>query len=189
MLIADALRTLAPFSLVAGEPVFHMVTRLAAALPGARRNRKAIISGAANDGQKRAQVHCFASASALRTDAQMSLLAEDDSVAQSAHNADDTPGDAPGEHRNERPIDRIRRPRKPSTRRRAANDAAAVAISFLPVQRCRAVAANDASIKRYWAKPNAPERERGMRWAMSGSMADIFAELERLERLERQHAF
>ena len=187
MLIADALRTLAPFSLVAGEPVFHMVNRLAAALPGARRRKPA--SGAANDGQKQAQVHCFASASALRTDTQLSLLTEDDSLAQPAHHAGDTPGDDAGDGRTERPIDRIRRPRKPSTRRRAANHTAPSPTGFLPVQRCRAVAANDASIKRYWAKPNAPERERGMRWAMSGSMADIFAELERLERLERQHAF
>ena len=108
MLIADALRTLAPFSLVAGEPVFHMVSRLAAALPGARR--------------------------------------------------------------------------------RAASHAAPSTAGFLPVQRCRAVAANDASIKRYWAKPGAAGRERGMRWAMSGSMADVFAELERLERLERQQS-
>ena len=187
MLIADALRTLAPFSLVAGEPVFHMVSRLAAALPGARRRKTA--SGAANDGQKQAQVHCFASASALRTDAQLSLLAEDDSFAQSAHHADGNPGDDPNDRRTERPIDRIRRPRKPSTRRRTANHAAPSTAGFLSVQRCRAVAANDASIKRYWAKPSAPARERGMRWAMSGSMADIFAELERLERLERQHAF
>lgn len=189
MLITDALRTLAPFSLVAGEPVFHMVSRLAAALPGARRSRKTT-SGAANDGQKQAQVHCFASASALRTDGQLgqlSLLAEDNHFAQPAQHSDN-PGDA-GDSRTERPIDRIRRPRKPSTRRRTTGSAAATATSFLPVQRCRAVAANDASIKRYWAKPNAPERERGMRWAMTGSMADIFAELERLERLERQHAF
>ena len=188
MLITDALRTLAPFSLVAGEPVFHMVSRLAAALPGARRRKPA--SGAANDGQKQAQVHCFASASALRTDGQLgqlSLLAEDNRFAQPAQHSDN-PGDA-GDSRTERPIDRIRRPRKPSTRRRAANHTAPSPTGFLPVQRCRAVAANDASIKRYWAKPNAPERERGMRWAMSGSMADIFAELERLERLERQHAF
>ena len=118
MLITDALRTLAPFSLVAGEPVFHMVSRLAAALPGARRCRKAT-SGAANDGQKQAQVHCFASASALRTDGQLSLLAEDNSFAQPAQHSDN-PGDA-GDSRTERPIDRIRSPRKPSTRRRTAS--------------------------------------------------------------------
>ena len=43
------------------------------------------------------------------------------------------------------------------------------------------------TIKRYWAKPDSLQRERGMRWAMTGTMADICAELERLERLERQH--
>lgn len=58
----------------------------------------------------------------------------------------------------------------------------------MAVQRCSAQAANDGAIKRYWPKPSMLPRERGMRWAMAGSMADIFAELERLERLERQHA-
>ena len=179
MLIADALRMLAPFSLAAGEPLFHMCSRVAATLPAGRGRRKAE-SGAANDGQKRAQVHCFASASAaLRAGAQLSLLGDDATTP-----AGDSPSDTPAE----RPIDRIRRPRKPSTRRRAAASPVPAAHSFVSVQRCRAVAANDASIKRYWAKPGAAGRERGMRWAMSGSMADVFAELERLERLERQQS-
>ncbi|MEG0922965.1 MAG: hypothetical protein RSD57_01935 [Comamonas sp.] len=181
MLITDALRTLAPFSLVAGEPVFHMFSRLTAALPGLRRSRKGA-TGAANDGQKRTQVHCFASAiTVLRTDTQLSLLGDDGMATYASDN--------PAERQTERPIDRIRRPRKPSMRRRAAASTAPAATDFVSVQRCRALAANDASIKRYWAKPAAAGRERGMRWAMSGSMADIFAELERLERLERQHAF
>lgn len=182
MLITDALRTLAPFSLVAGLPVFHMVQRAITSLPGARRSRKNL-AGAANDGQKQARVHCFASASAQRSDSQLSLLPSDNAGTPAPH-ASEQPADLPGTP-SERPIDRIRRPRKPATRRRTL----VAAPGFVSVQRCRAQAANDASIKRYWAKPQAAQRERGMRWAMSGSMADIFAELERLERLERQHAF
>ncbi|MFE1574097.1 hypothetical protein [Comamonas odontotermitis] len=177
MLVAAALRALAPFSLVAGSPIFHMVSRTLSTLP-VRRGRKAH-RGAANDGQHAAQVHCFLSASSAAqrsTTGQMSLL--------------DAPDDkpvAPVQGPVDRPIDRIRLPRKPASRRRTQTTAEAASDIFLSVQRCSAQAANDASIKRYWAKPASLQRERGMRWAMTGSMADICAELERLERLERQH--
>ena len=186
MLIAEALRTLAPFSLVAGRPLFEMVSRSmhpnAARRGRSVRSMPPVQSGAANDGQHAAQVHCFASASsaAQRTDTrQLSLL---DSVPIAA------PADPLPPEPAQRPIDRIRVPRKPATRRRTPAAAATVAPSvFVPVQRCSAQAANDASIKMYWAKPASLQRERGMRWAMTGTMADIFAELERLERLEHQH--
>lgn len=173
MLVAAALRALAPFSLVAGSPIFHMVSRTLSTLP-VRRGRKAH-RGAANDGQHAAQVHCFLSASSAAqrsTTGQMSLLDE----------TDEKPADPV-----ERPIDRIRLPRKPASRRRTTTAAATASRAFLSVQRCSAQAANDASIKRYWAKPGSLQRERGMRWAMTGTMADICAELERLERLEHQH--
>ena len=175
MLVAAALRALAPFSLVAGSPLFHMVSRTITSLP-ARRSRKAH-SRAANDSQHGAQVHCFAAASSASTaqrstSGQLSLLDA----------TDEKPADPV-----ERPIDRIRLPRKPASRRRTTTAAATASRAFLSVQRCSAQAANDASIKMYWAKPASLQRERGMRWAMTGTMADIFAELERLERLEHQH--
>ena len=181
MLVAAALRTLAPFSLVAGSPIFHMVSRTLSTLPG-RRGRKAH-SGAANDGQHAAQVHCFVSASSAvqrNTTGQLSLLdAADEKPADPVQSPVDRPID--------RPIDRIRLPRKPASRRRTLTAVASTANAFLSVQRCSAQAANDASIKRYWAKPDSLQRERGMRWAMTRTLADICAELERLERLERQH--
>ena len=189
MLIAAALRALAPFSLVAGSPIFHMVSRSTLILPpgiatAARRSRKATATySAANDGQHAAQVHCFMSAAtAQRADVgQLSLLAGLDA-------SQDAPADGKTERPTERPIDRIRLPRKPAVRRRSSVAAAASKPSaFLSVQRCSAQAANDATIKMYWAKPASLQRERGMRWAMTGTMADIFAELERLERLERSH--
>ena len=189
MLIAEALRALAPFSLVAGRPLFQMVSRSmhpnAARRGRSVRSMPPVQSGAANDGQHAAQVHCFASASsaAQRTDARQLSLLDSEPTA--------TPADPLPPEPAQRPIDRIRVPRKPATRRRApaaAATAATVAPSvFVPVQRCSAQAANDASIKMYWAKPASLQRERGMRWAMTGTMADIFAELERLERLEHQH--
>lgn len=185
MLIAAALRALAPFSLVAGSPIFHMVSRPAlgaasVSTTAARRSRKPS-SHAANDGQHASQVHCFmTAATAQRADVgQLSLLAGLDA-------GQDTPTDGKTE-RPERPIDRIRLPRKPAVRRRSTVAAATKPSAFLSVQRCSAQAANDATIKMYWAKPASLQRERGMRWAMTGSMADIFAELERLERLERSH--
>ncbi len=178
MLMSAALRALAPFSLVAGQPIFQMLQR--ATSPNARRGRKAN-TGAANDSQHAAQVHCFVAASCAAPRAsslQLSLLDADSQAAAQEPAPEPTPG--------QRPIDRIRLPRKPATRRRQPATAAAPS-GFLSVQRCSAQAANDASIKRYWAKPSGLQRERGMRWAMTGSMADICAELERLERLERQH--
>lgn len=178
MLMSAALRALAPFSLVAGQPIVQMLQR--ATSPGARRSRKTG-TGAANDSQHAAQVHCFmtASSAAPRTASQqLSLLDTDSQAAAQEPAPEPTP--------NQRPIDRIRLPRKPATRRRLPAPAATPQ-GFLSVQRCSAQAANDASIKRYWAKPSGLQRERGMRWAMTGSMADICAELERLERLERQH--
>ena len=188
MLIAAALRALAPFSLVAGSPIFHMVSRSTLILPpgiatATRRSRKATATyGAANDGQHTAQVHCFmTAATAQRADVgQLSLLAGLDA-------GQDTPADGKTERPTERPIDRIRLPRKPAVRRRSTVAATRKPSAFLSVQRCSAQAANDATIKMYWAKPASLQRERGMRWAMTGSMADIFAELERLERLERSH--
>ncbi len=204
MLIADALRALAPFSLVAGMPTFAMFS---ASLPTARRSRKAN-SGAANDGQVQAQVRRFSTTSGAAAEAaaalpsallQLSLLADGaaDNAATTA-----TPGQIPAPTQDaaapdaRRPIDLIRRPRKVSNRRRSVDQPAAPSTplpctmpgAFMAVQRCSAQAANDGAIKRYWPKPSMLPRERGMRWAMAGSMADIFAELERLERLERQHA-
>lgn len=176
MLMIAALRALAPFSLVAGQPIFQMIHRAASA--STRRGRKA--SGAANDGQHITRVHCFMSASSASPRGQtqqLSLL--DGNTAQEAPVPEEpTPA--------QRPIDRIRLPRKPATRRRTPATTA-TPLDFLPVQRCSAQAANDASIKRYWAKPSGLQRQRGMRWAMTGTMADICAELERLERLEHLH--
>ncbi|WP_393944017.1 hypothetical protein [Comamonas sp. J-3] len=176
--MSAALRALAPFSLVAGQPIVQMLQR--ATTLNARRGRKAS-TGAANDSQHAAQVHCFMAASSAApraTSQQLSLLDTDSQAAAQEPVQEPEP--------SQRPIDRIRLPRKPATRRRLPATAAAPQ-SFLSVQRCSAQAANDASIKRYWAKPSSLQRERGMRWAMTGSMADICAELERLERLERQH--
>jgi hypothetical protein len=179
MLVADALRALAPFSLVAGLPWFQSIQR--AIVRGSRRRQPG--HGAANDGQHAAQVHCFVAASSAAaqrgTAQQLSLL---DSAAMAAGS------DAPAEEAPaQRPIDRIRLPRKPAARRRSVG-AQSQARPFLSVQRCSAQAANDAPIKMYWAQPASLHRQKGMRWAMSGSMADICAELERLERLEHLHA-
>lgn len=184
MLVADALRALAPFSLVAGLPWFQSIQRAIV-----RSSRRRPGHGAANDGQLAAQVHCFATASCVAAQRdvaqrgaaqQLSLL--DGPSAQPGMNspADDAPV--------QRPIDRIRLPRKPAARRRLSVGTQSHTRPFLSVQRCSAQAANDAPIKMYWAQPASLHRQKGMRWAMSGSMADICAELERLERLEHLHA-
>lgn len=180
MLVAEALRALAPFSLVAGLPWFQSIKH--AAVRGSRRRQHS--HGAANDSQLAAQVHCFVAASSAASQRgagqQLSLL-----EGTTLPSGTDTPQ---GEPPVQRPIDRIRLPRKPATRRRTPPAAQAQARPFLSVQRCSAQAANDAPIKMYWAQPASLHRQRGMRWAMSGSMADICAELERLERLEHLHA-
>lgn len=195
MLVADALRALAPFSLVAGLPWFQSIQRAIV-----RSNRRRPGHGAANDGQLAAQVHCFATASSAAvqrgTAQQLSLLdgqglnmsgvdtsSVDTSGMEKPH-ADSPADEAPAQ----RPIDRIRLPRKPAARRRLSAAAQSHTRPFLSVQRCSAQAANDAPIKMYWAQPASLHRQKGMRWAMSGSMADICAELERLERLEHLHA-
>ena len=194
MLVADALRALAPFSLVAGLPWFQSIQRAIV-----RSNRRRPGHGAANDGQLAAQVHCFATASsaAVQRGAAQQLSLLDGPVAQSSvytSGADtscmDTPRvDSPADGAPvQRPIDRIRLPRKPAARRRLSAAAQSHTRPFLSVQRCSAQAANDAPIKMYWAQPASLHRQKGMRWAMSGSMADICAELERLERLEHLHA-
>ncbi|GAB2828196.1 hypothetical protein GCM10027276_33900 [Comamonas piscis] len=180
MLVADALRALAPFSLVAGLPWFQSIQR--AIVRGSRRRQAG--HAAANDGQHAAQVHCFvaaSSAAAQRGDAQQLSLLDGPVMAAGS----DTPSDEPPA---QRPIDRIRLPRKPAARRRLSAGVQSPTRPFLSVQRCSAQAANDAPIKMYWAQPASLHRQKGMRWAMSGSMADICAELERLERLEHLHA-
>lgn len=180
MLVAEALRALAPFSLVAGLPWFQSIKH--AAVRGSRRRQHS--QGAANDGQLGAQVHCFvaaSSAAAQRGAGQQLSLLESTALPSGTVAPQDEPP-------VQRPIDRIRLPRKPATRRRTPPAAQAQTRPFLSVQRCSARAANDAPIKMYWALPASLHRQRGMRWAMSGSMADICAELERLERLEHLHA-
>lgn len=180
MLVADALRALAPFSLVAGLPWFQSIQRAIV-----RSNRRRPGHGAANDGQLAAQVHCFATASSAAVQRgaaqQLSLL---DGQGLNISGVDSPADEAPAQ----RPIDRIRLPRKPAARRRLSVGAQSHTRPFLSVQRCSAQAANDAPIKMYWAQPASLHRQKGMRWAMSGSMADICAELERLERLEHLHA-
>lgn len=183
MLVADALRALAPFSLVAGLPWFQSIMH--AAVRGSRRRRPG--PAAANDGQLAARVHCFATASSAAAQRgaaqQLSLLdspADNPATSAASDGADEPPV--------QRPIDRIRLPRKPAARRRLSVAAQSQGRPFLSVQRCSAQAANDAAVKMYWAQPASLHRQKGMRWAMSGSMADICAELERLERLEHLHA-
>lgn len=179
MLVADALRALAPFSLVAGLPWFQSIQRAIV-----RSSRRRPGHGAANDGQLAAQVHCFAAASsaaAQRGAVQQLSLLDGPSIPPGVDGpAEETPA--------QRPIDRIRLPRKPAARRRLSVGAPSHTRPFLSVQRCSAQAANDAPVKMYWAQPSSLHRQKGMRWAMSGSMADICAELERLERLEHLHA-
>lgn len=202
MLIAAALRALAPFSLIAGKPVFHMLGLSLANKPQTepstpRRSRKATALAAAlasNDGQHAARVHCFMQAStqaaSLRSSAQqLSLLDDSQSINSNQSTIADAASAVDATEVLDRPLNRIRLPRKPALRRRTtAARSTTTSPTCLPVQRCSAQAANDATIKMYWAKPKPVQRQRGMRWAMSGTMADIFAELERLERLERTQA-
>ena len=188
MLIAAALRALAPFSLVAGSPIFHMLSGSTSISSTPRPPRQP----AANDGQVSATVHCFMAASTtIRHQLhQRSLLAGTDLHRITAHPTCPAPSTGPSQAPSmERPIDRIRRPRRRASRRRVATALAMSARTptvCVPVQRCRAQAANEAAIKMYWAKPSSVERPRGMCWAMSGSMADICAELDRLVRLAHQ---
>ncbi|MGE8321101.1 MAG: hypothetical protein ACN6O3_20300 [Comamonas sp.] len=95
--------------------------------------------------------------------------------------------DAPAAGGQARPLELIRRPRpaSPRSQRQARGARVQTTMSNLasPVQRHSAAAANDASIKMFWG-PAGQRAGRSTGWAIAGRMADVCAELERLERLE-----
>ncbi len=53
MLVAAALRALAPFSLVAGSPIFHMVSRTLSTLPVRRAGASRQVCRAGEEGRSR----------------------------------------------------------------------------------------------------------------------------------------
>lgn len=159
MLIADALRALVP--LARPFTAFTASGALSGAFPSANDERLVPAHAAWH---RSAVVHRHP------TGEQLSLL------------------DAPAPTDAARPLELIRRPRPASQRPRRQLSAArieATASSLAsPVQQHSAAAANDASIKMFWG--HAGQRAgRPTGWAIAGRMADVCAELERLERLER----
>lgn len=162
MLIADALRALVPLArpFTAFTASGALSGALPTAFPSANDERLAPTHAAWH---RRAVVH------RQSTGEQLSLL--------------DAPASAAA-----RPLELIRRPRaaSPSPRRQPRGARMETAASGLasPVQRHSAAAANDASIKMFWGHAS-PRADRPSGWAIAGRMADVCAELERLERLER----
>ena len=158
MLIADALRALVP--LARPFTVFTASGAPSSALPCANDERLAPAHAAWH---RSAVVHGHPASE------QLSLLDESASPAV-------------------RPLELIRRPRpasqRPRRQQRTARIAAALSHLASPVQQHSAAAANDASIKMFWGHA-APRAGRPIGWAIAGRMADVCAELERLERLER----
>lgn len=97
----------------------------------------------------------------------------------------DTPADITSAAR---PLELIRRQRSASRRPRSQTHSPYIQATLSnlasPVQQCSSAAANDALVKTLSA-PAVSRADRPNGWVIAGRMADVYAELTRLEQLER----